>query len=590
MLESVSKKLWAHQWKNWLDQLRSFTAQIFDRKLLQKQFRKDIPLLLASSFVIHFLSLALSIFLLQVYDRIIPNEGIGSLFVLFSGVAIALFLEVILKALRDYFTSWNGVVFEHETMRQMMRRLLLSKALEAEKVNPSDYMKRIKSVSRLRDFYSGQFFLMMLDLPFSFVYVAFIGYIGGILMLVPLILLSIFAYVTFSIGAKIRKQLIKKDAINDKITNFIFESVLSIEIIKSKALETLFCRQYESYKNQIAKANHEVAMSDNMLSISANTLSQLMTIFLVGFGSYQVLNGNMGIGGLAACMILSNRIIQPIQKFLGLWKKFQDFDITQKKVLEILELPMSIPEMYLPDREIPGTLEVKNISFKYPGMDRWIIENLSFKLSPGQSVAILGEPSCGKSTLLSLLCGLFDPVKGKILVDGVGIQHFDPHFRAKHIGHIPSLATIYRGTILDNLTFFGYHPTKDVLKAAESLKLLDVIHSLPLGLETPLNNLPNDPLPLATKQMLAICRVLAAKPKIIIFDDADMMLDKKWYNQLFTVIAKLKTKVSLIISSDDKNLISLADERYLLEKGRLNLMEEKTFLKPFLIPSRELTL
>ncbi len=522
-----------------------------------------------SSLVINLLALAMPIMMLQTYDRILPSHGIGTLVLLISGVVCAVILEVGLRLARSYLTGWSGAVFEHKTACAAMKHLLSSDIQEFEQQGAGAYIQKMAAISRLRSFYSGQALMTMVDLPFVLTFLFLIAYIGGDIVFVPLTLFSLFCIISWIVGMRLKRE-VKEQDFSDKIRyNFLIETLTGIHSIKSQGLEKFFFRRNDRLQSRISSAHFQVALSNNIALSCGMLFGQIMTVSVVSYGAIKVLNGDMGTGGLAACLLLSGRVMQPVQRALGLWTRFQSFFIDRQELEDIFALPIAThrdTEALMPPT---GLIAIKNMSFSYAKDSPAIYKNMTLSLKTGQSISLIGEQGSGRSTLLHLLAGLYTPAEGSISIDGADPAKVNPVALASHIAYLPEKGAIFEGTIMDNLTFFGTISEEMATIAADHLGVTEAVALLPNGFKTTLSDSVTDPIPPGLKQRIAIARALAARPRIILFNNADRSLDRTGYNLVFKVLGRLKKNTTMIIVSDDRNILRLADKEYYIVDGIL---------------------
>jgi len=525
--------------------------------------------LMLSTLVINLLALAMPLMMLQTYDRILPSHGVGTLVLLISGVTCAVVVEVGLRLARSYLTGWAGAVFEHKTACAAMSHLLNGDVQAFEKQGAGAYIQKMAAISRLRTFYSGQALMTMVDLPFVITFLVLIGYIGGDLVFVPLTLFLFFCIISWFVGMRLKKEVTEQD-FNDKIRyNFLIETLTGIHSIKSQGLEKFFFRRNDRLQTRISAAHFQVALSNNIAMSSGMLLGQIMTVSVVSFGAIKVLNGDMGTGGLAACLLLSGRVMQPVQRALGLWTRFQSFFIDRKELEDIFALPGSSYSQDEPLLPPTGHISCKNLSFSYGGDSPLLFEDVNLSLTTGQSISLIGAQGSGKTTFINLLSGLYTPTKGTITVDGINPSLVSPVQLASHIGYLPEKGAVFHGTIMENLTFFGTIAEKDALLAADHLGVSEAVALLPNGFKTILSDSVTDPIPPGLKQRIAIARALATRPRIILFNNADRNLDRSGYNLVFKILGRLKRNATLIIVSDDRNILRLADREYYIVDRKL---------------------
>ncbi len=545
------------------------TAQDREDTRLDADFQVNSLHLVLSSLVINLLALAMPIMMLQAYDRILPNYGLSTLSLLVCGVVTAVILEMGLRIGRSYLTSWSGAVFEHKTACLALRRILQADLQKLEAQGSGAYLQKLSAIGRLRSFYSGQALLTIIDLPFAFIFLFLIWYIGGNLVLAPLVLFCCFGLLAWLIGINLRKMVQEQDFSGKIRYNFIIETLSGIHSLKGLGLEKFFLRRNDRLQGRISQAHYQVALTNAIAQNCGLIFSQVMTVTIVSIGALKVLSGVMGTGGLAACVLLSGRIMQPIQRALSLWARFQSFFIDRRELDDIMHLPQRRAGGVAHNRQPEGRLVFDDVSFRYSPATPLLLNGLSLSLKPGDSIAISGASGTGKTTLLNLAIGLLEPTSGRITVDDVPPDQVNPTILNTHIGYLPERGSIFYGTIRENLTFFGSINEQDAMTAARLLGIDETVAILPAGYETQLTDNVTDPVPPGLKQRIAIARVLANKPRIILFDNADRGLDKYGYNRLFSLLGRLRPRTVLVIISDDRNILRLADREFFLHKGQL---------------------
>lgn len=527
--------------------------------------------LLLSSLTINILSLALPTMTLQIYDRILPNPGSGTLPVLVTGVCLAVMLETIMRLGRAYTMGWSGAAYEHRLSCEAMNHILRSDLSVPTSYGIGEHMNRLASISGLKDFYNGYSLTTMFELLFLPLFLGLIIYIAGPLAFVPVTVLMIFTVVSYIQGKKLRSWLQKRDETDDQRYNFLIESLEGVHSLKSFGLENIFARRYEALEEKSTVANFRVTECSARTFDTAAVFSHLMVTGVIGLGAVLVLHGTISTGALIATVLLSGRIMQPVQRALGLWAKYQDYALSREKVESIFEIPLhpAIPdEEASPERE--GTLSISNVSFRRGENDPWLVQDARLSLAFGDCISVSADQTNSLSSLLDMIAGIYAPNYGDIMIDGQNILRYPSKALINHVGYIQSEGVIFRGTIRDNLTCFGQIAEDKVQEMAALFQVDRDIAGLPAGFDTFLHGNATDTIPPGLKQRISMVRVLAPKPRIILFDNADRSLDRDGYNLVYNLLTRLIGKATLIISSDDRNLTSHASRFYKIEKGRLN--------------------
>jgi ATP-binding cassette, subfamily C, bacterial LapB len=536
--------------------------------------RLDIIL---TSTALNLLALALPIMILQVYDRIIPNNAKETLMLLIAGVGVALALEAFFRLARAYITAFNGAKFEHIAGCRAMNRTLGSELGEYESDATGVYLHRFNAIESLREFMSGSNILVFVDLPFAIIFIGMVAYIGGILVLAPIGLLIIFALATFLVGKGLRKALNERSVWEDRRYNFLIEVLTGILTVKGLALEAQMVRRYERLQETTAGILKNVAFKNNTAQSLGTVFSQITLIAVAGTGSILVINGQLTIGGLAACTLLSGRALQPLMRAMGVWTHYQNIKLSKQRVSELLNLPQSMnPEhtssISLLASEGKGglSIEFENVSLSLGEDNNKLFDQITPIFEAGSTTAIQGANSCGKSTLLWLAMGLAVPDEGRILLGGEDIRNLPRDFVHESIAYLPTNGTIFHGTILENLTTFRKGKYIDeALQLSQDLGLDDVIKRLPFGYDTVVGDGAADGLPGGIRQRISIARALATKPKVILFDEANTSLDMAGDEILKKTLLRLQGKSTILLVSHRPSLMKIADKGFKIANKKL---------------------
>jgi ATP-binding cassette subfamily C protein LapB len=527
--------------------------------------------LLISTVAINILSLALPVMTLQVYDRILPNPGLGTVNVLLVGVCIALFLETILRLCRCYMIGWAAATYEHRLSCLALNKVINADLSNKIKTGTGEFLHRMGAIGKLKDFYNGNALITLIETAFVPVFMLLIIYIAGPLACVPAAVLMIFTVISLWQGQHIRKSLKQRDITDDARYDFLIESLEGIHTVKAMALENNFSRRYETLEEKSTIANHNVTQATSNAFDTSAIFSNIMVACVICFGAIWAASGLITTGTLIATVLLSGRMMQPVQRALGLWIRYQDYMLAREKVSKIFESPQRVSIDLDNNQHLSrdGKIEIKNLSFRRSLVEPWIIEDTTLTLEPGTAILLNPQQTKENAVLFDLLSGLYAPTEGQILIDGHNILEYPPEKLIGHVGIIQSEGTIFRGTIRDNMTCFGQIEEAKAQEIAALLKVDRDIAGLPSGFDTFLNGNSTDTISPGLKQRICIARALASKPRIILYSNADRSLDKEGYNLIHTLLAQLKGKVTFIIISDDLNIRSLTDAQYGFMGGSL---------------------
>lgn len=531
---------------------------------LPRSRRPDTGYLLLGTVALNILSLALPVMTLQIYDRILPNPGSGTLPILMLGALIALACETALRLSRAWMMGWNGSVYEHKLSTAVIDHILMADISRMDKkLGIGTYLNRIGAITKLKDFESGYVSVTVTETLFIPVFLALIFYIAPPLAAIPAILLAIFTVISAIQGKKLQKELCQRDVADDMRYDFLVECLKGVHTIKSFALENLMARRYEHLQEKSGIASYHASEAATAPFNAGTMLSHVMMAAVMAAGAVFALSGHITTGALIATLQLSGRLMQPAQRALSLWSRYQDVTLARRKVKEMLDIPVYNTSVQTTSLPVTGTLEIENLSFKN------LLHDISLKVSAGETISINGPQGAGKTSLLEIIAGLYPPDSGTIRIDDHDFSTCAPEERVRHVGYMESSATIFRGTIRDNMTRFGAIEDTAAQNIARLLHVDRDVARLAAGFDTILQPDGISSIPPGLRQRISLARALALKPKIILFDEADRGLDREGYNLVFSLLGKLSRKTAMIIVSDDANLTALAQRHYWLENGRL---------------------
>jgi len=511
--------------------MRRKQEDLFSSKVFTPPKIWRIPSVLFASLAINMLALVLPIVILQVYDRIIPNQATDTFLFLILGMLVAIALDTTLRIFRTLLLSWEGAKFDHRESLKALSIILDADSSDFENKPSGHFLDKMHALEQVQEFYSGQSILLILDFPFVIIYMALIWFISGYLLFIPITLLIIFLIISFITGRRLQKALNNRHKTEDHRQNFIIETLNGIHTIKSMAMESFMLRRYEKLQSQSANSVYELSRINSVVQGIGASFSQLAVIVFVSIGSLYVIEGTLSMGALAASTMLSNRILQPGLKAMGLWTQFQSVRLAREKVNELFSLKQEDGGDLSKHQEIEGSIELSHVSFKYPKQEHQLLDDVSLSIKPGEAIAISGGNGVGKSTLIKLLSGFLHPDEGQILLDGEPLKKYNLEYLRAQIAIIPQKGILFEGTILENMTLYREEQAiEQAIELAEQLGLDEIIARLPEGLDTPIGGSSVGVLSEGVSQKIIMVRSLVGYPPIILLINSKFT----WSKSLFT--------------------------------------------------------
>ncbi|WP_193771185.1 peptidase domain-containing ABC transporter [Candidatus Magnetaquicoccus inordinatus] len=557
-------------WRNWLS-------------LDGSKLHSTLLLLAALSLMINIIGLAVPLALLQVYNRIIPNQGETTLTILVVGVLGALLLEAVLRWFRSYYTGWIGARYEHVTGCEIFRRLLFASGKGQPKEAGSELQERMSAIQTVGELYSGQLFLALFDLPFLVLYLMLLLQLGGELAVIPICSIVLVTAISYRLGMQMGKALDDDSKSVMRRFGFINETLARVHTVKAMAMESLMLRRYELLQNSHAQKTREIIFRGVVLPTFSSFMAQANTALVVTFGAIAVMDGDLTTGGLAACTMLSGRMFQPLQTLVGGWTRLQTIRIARRDVNDLLRLPdpPSKPPVALSSqnagmmrpasRSLPKEFcfELANVSVDFTGK-RPVLNDVSLAVRHRETIAIIGDSGSGKTTLLQLLTGRVMPTAGVMRYNGDTVQEVPREF-INAVSYVPQKGTLFNGTILQNITMFDESLEKVGLQMATMLGLDTSVARMPKGYQTIVGDGAAESLPAGVVQRISIARSLAMTPQVLLFDEANMAIDSAGDALLRDSLEQLKDRYdcTIVLVSWRPSLLRLADRVFRLIDGRL---------------------
>jgi ATP-binding cassette subfamily C protein LapB len=550
--------------------MRRKKAQYFSHQRFVRPTSWRQPSVLLASLGINLLALALPTLILQVYDRIIPNQAYDTFIFLIGGMLAVVVLDAGLKIFRSMILSWDSARFDHRESLKAMNRILDSETLAFEEKSSGYYLDKMQALERVQEFYSGQSMLLLMDSPFVLIYLALIWVIAGPLILIPLSLLALFVVASIWTGRHLQQALETRQTIEDRRQNFIIETLRGIHTVKSMAMEPFMMRRYERLQSQSAASVYELSRINSIVQGVGATFSQLAVVSFVGIGSLSVIDGHLTVGALAAGTMLSSRVLQPGLKAMGVWTQFQSVRLALRKIEDLFSLKQEQHGDFRVEGDLDGGLELADVHFRYPEQAEPVLRGVSLKVRPGEAIGITGNNGAGKSTLMGLLSGFLQPDSGEVLLDGRNLRDYQLEVLRAHIGIVPQKGTLFEGTILENMTLYREgEAMEQAIELSSWLGLDEIVSRLPDGLDTHVGGAAVDTLSEGVRQKIVMIRALVGLPKVMLFDDANANFDLRNDNKFLHLLQRLKGDRTLVIVSHRPSFLRLCDRRFVLTEGRL---------------------
>jgi ATP-binding cassette, subfamily C, bacterial LapB len=528
-----------------------------------------VQIILAAALT-NFLGLSTSIFIMVVYDRVLPNEAIDSLIALTVGVGIALLFDFLIKMLRSAFIEKAGQSADIRLGQRIFGHLLDLK-MSSGRGTSGGLANTLREFESLRDFFASATLAAVVDLPFILLFVWVIYLIGGPLALVPLLAVPLVLAVGLLVQPFLQKLSSESFEQGQSKQNVLVETLSGLESIKSAgAYSAMQSRWSDALAGQSELARRGRGIQQFAMNATMST-QQLAQVAIVVYGVFLVGDGVISMGAMIASVILTGRALAPLAQLAQTMTRINQARTSYRAIDQLMALPRdhSPEQQFLSRPVLNGKLELRNITFRYPDQSNTLIGQLDLVIEPGEKVAIVGRVGSGKSTLARLLAGLYEPEDGAVLIDDTDIRQIDPSDLRKNLGCVLQEPWILSGTLRENISLGGYQVSDaDVLSASRKSCAHDFIAKLPSGYDTVVGE-KGEGLSGGQKQQVCIARALAEKRSVLILDEPTSAMDPQTEKQIIAELKAITGKVTLIVITHRPSLLALADRVVVMESGAI---------------------
>ena len=535
------------------------------------KYRSLLTEVLVASLFLQLFALVSPIFFQVVIDKVLVHRGITTLDVLVIGLVVISVFESVLGALRTYIFSHTTNRIDVELGARLFRHLAALPIAYFESRRAGDSVARVRELENIRNFLTGSALTLVVDLVFTFVFLAVMAYYS--LFLTVIVLLSFPFYISVSVLATpvFRHRLDEKFNRGAENQAFLVESITGIETLKAMAVEPQIQRRWEEQLAGYVSSSFRVLNLGNWASQGIQLINKLATAAILFFGAYAVINGDMTVGELVAFNMLAGRVAQPVLRLAQMWQDFHQARLSIARLGDILNTqpePMFTPgRAALPD--IQGSISLEHVNFRYRVDGPEILHDINIQIPAGQVIGIVGPSGSGKSTLTKLIQRFYVPESGKVLVDGVDLAMVDVSWLRRQVGVVLQENVLFNRSIRDNIALADPGmPMERIVQAAKLAGAHDFILELPHGYDAHVGERGAN-LSGGQRQRIAIARALVMNPRILIFDEATSALDYESERIIQDNMRQIVQGRTVIIIAHRLSAVRDCHRILTMERGRL---------------------
>jgi len=531
---------------------------------------------LVASALINLFVLSNPLFVMNVYDRVVPNDAIETLWALAIGVTIAYIFDITLKVLRVYFIEVAGKKSDILLSSFILERVLGAQFRE-HPASTGSFVAQLREFETVRSFITSSTVTALVDIPFILLFLAVMVYIGGPVAWVPVLIIPVIIIYALFVQKALQKSVAFTMAASTQKNACLVEGVANLEAVKSLSGESRIQQAWEQACAQLAKWSLSSRMLSTSASLVAAFLQQIGAVLIVVVGVYAIAERELTMGALIASVILGGRILAPLAQVVGLLVQFQQ----SKMALESLDAIVRTDQERAPDRhyircaDFKGDIEFRDVRFRYPNEEQDVLKGVSFKVKAGEHVAIIGRLGSGKTTLQKLLIGLYHPDNGSVLVDNLDVKQIDPADLRQQIAYVAQDSDLFYGSLRENLTW--KHESIDdeeLLRIAGICNISEFANAHPMGFDRLIRE-RGEGLSGGQKQAVNIARSLVNNPSIFLLDEPTTSMDNTSEARLISNLKKEMAGKTLLLVTHKTSLLAMVDRIIVVDSGQIVADGEK---------------
>ena len=523
-----------------------------------------------ASLLINLLGLMVPLFVMQTYDRVVPNQATSTLWVLAVGLLIGTGFELVLRVVRAHLLDTAGKKTDVILSATLFERIT-GMAMKAKPVTIGGFAQSIHDFQGLREFLTAVTLTSLIDLPFAALMLVVIGLLGGWLVLIPVVAFPLTIVFAMIIQVRLRDTVQKSLALGAQRQALLIETLGGLETLKACSAESERQHQWESTHGALTRLDSHARNLSALATNGTLFLQQLAGMATIVAGVYSIIAGNLSVGALVATYMLGSRVLAPLGQIAGLITRYQQAQLTMRSTDALMALPQERDTKQRPlDRtQLQGALDVSGVTFHYNGQSTPALSNISFSLKAGERVGIIGRSGSGKSTLARLVMGFYAPEEGQLLLDGLDLRQLDVADLRQQIGYVAHDLPLLAGSLRDNLTLGArYISDARMLEVAQLTGVSELARQHPQGFDRPVGE-RGQLLSGGQRQSVLMARALLLDPPILLLDEPTSAMDNSSEDALRQNLESRIQGKTVLLVTHRTSMLSLVNRLIVLDNGRI---------------------
>lgn len=552
-----------------------------------QKFRPVVNEIILTSFMINVFGLAMPLFIMSIYDKVIGTGSTFTLVNLVVGVFIAITAEAALRVVRLKSVVWLGVRLDNIVSNAIFERLLMMKASYTEGASISAQISRIRTFESIRKFFTGPLFSVIIELPFTLVLMFVIWLIAGKLVYVPIMVMLLFVLLLFYYRSRLKVAMRTAARASSKRQQLGMETFLKMHSLHQSGMARNWWVRYKDKLSKSAISSFKTNMVSSTIESAAHAISIFSGVAVITFGVQSIWNNEITIGALVATMILIWRILGPLQTLCSMLPRVESLKVSVDQINRLMSIDIERKNTVIkkPIEHMDGDVNLSNLGLRYSLEVEPIFVGLEIESKAGQIIAVTGPNGAGKSSVLKLINGLYKPQTGTIHIDNMNIKQLDPIELRNYINYLPQNPSLFEGSIKDNLLLVNpLASDEDIIQALKDANAYDEIQLLPNGVDTLVSGIDSN-IPAGLIFSINLARVFLKKSKsnIMLLDEMpNAILNGPVGDSYKSLLENNKKKKTIFFVSQRDDFIQFADKVIVLKPGsRPDVMTSKKFIEKY---------
>ncbi|MCP4877990.1 MAG: type I secretion system permease/ATPase [Gammaproteobacteria bacterium] len=523
-----------------------------------------------SSILINLFILATPMFTMNVYDKVVPNDAIETLWVLAAGIVTVYLFDTLLRFVRTYLLEIAGKKSDI-IMSSIIFSQVLNLKMSQWPASIGAFASQLREFESIRNFFTASTIATLVDLPFAVIFLIVIYYIGGPMISVPLIIIAILLLYSFILVRPLKASVEATYEASANKNAHLIETLRNIKTVKALGVSNYSQWVWEESSGTIANRSMRARMLSSSITVVTNLMVQFNTIGLIVFGIYLIGDLELSLGGLIACVMLSSRAVGPMGQIAALITSFEQTRTAFRSLDELMQKSIERPEgkSYVRRDGFEGSIQFRDLDFSYPESPKKSLSGVSIKINPGEHVGIIGKVGSGKTTLVKLIIGLYQADSGSIAIDNIDINQIDPADLRRNIGYLSQDIELLRGSIRENLAYKDMHVNDEKLLMAANISGVDLfVNQLPQGFDTQVGE-DGGFLSGGQRQAIALGRAVLLNEPILILDEPTNSFDNTTESVIKQRLFEYSRDRTLLLVTHKAPMLDLVERLIVVDEGRI---------------------